>query len=127
MTFQNQLNMQIVIPSLLVLLNPYLTKSHHKLILLPLHCQNPYYHLRNQISILIVPQKIPLTKMNDNSPSKTIIKTHHGKLSLDKSRHPSQNQPILPETKIDRNTKTHYNLRQQPKKDYRLFMTPSKL
>ena len=72
-------------------------------------------------------KSIPFTKTNDNSFFKTIIKTHHDILSLDKSRHPSQNQSILFNTQKDRNTKTHYNLRHQPKKDYRLFIPHSQL
>ena len=47
MTFQNQLNMQTVTHLLLILMNPYLMKTHHKVILPRLNCQNPYNHPRN--------------------------------------------------------------------------------
>ena len=64
---------------------------------------------------------------NDNSLFKDIINTPHTKFPSDRSRHPSHNQTdsLLP--LIDRTTKTTYKLRQQPKLDYRLFITPSKL
>ena len=43
------------------------------------------------------------------------------------SRHESQNQSVLPNPTIERTTKTHYNLGDQPKIDYRLFIPHSKL
>ena len=49
---------------------------------------------------------------NDNSLYKDIINTPHTNIPSDRSRHPSHNQT---------------DLRQQPKLDYRLFITPSKL
>ena len=55
----------------------------------------------------------------DNSPSKQIINTHQTKLSSDRSRQFSQNQ-------TKRSDKTHYTLRQHPRKSYRLFIPPSK-
>ena len=44
----------------------------------------------------------------------------------DRTRHHSQNQSN-PSISTNRNIKTHDNLRQQPKMDYRLFIPPSKL
>ena len=46
--------------------------------------------------------------------------------SFDRTRHLSQNQSPSSITN-NRDTKTHYNLRQQPKMDYRIFIPPSKL
>ena len=64
---------------------------------------------------------------NDNSLYKDIINTPHTNIPSDRSRHPSNNQTDSPSPLIDRTTKTTYKLRQQPKVDYRLFITPSKL
>ena len=47
--------------------------------------------------------------------------------SRDRTRHPSQNQSPSPSTTNNRDTKTHYNLGQQPKMDYRSFIPTSKL
>ena len=56
-----------------------------------------------------------------------IINTPHTNVSSDISRHSSTNQTTSLPPLIDRTTKTTYKLRQQPKLDYRLFITPSKL
>ena len=64
---------------------------------------------------------------NDNSLYKDIINTPHTNIPSDRSRHPSNNQTDSLPPLIDRTTKTTYKLRQQPKLDYRLFITPSKL
>ena len=64
---------------------------------------------------------------NDNSLYKHIINNPHTNISSDRSRHPSNNQTTSLPPLIDRTTKTTYKLRQQPKLDYRLFITPSKL
>ena len=64
---------------------------------------------------------------NDNSLYKDIINTPHTNYPSDKSRHPSYTQTDSLPLLIDRTTKTTYKLRQQPKLDYRLFITPSKL
>ena len=50
------------------------------------------------------------------------MKTHHTDIPIDRSRHHSQNQTNLIPPLIDRTTKTHYNLRHQPKIDYRLSL-----
>ena len=63
---------------------------------------------------------------NDNSLYKNIINTPHTNIPSDRSRHPSYNQTDSLPPLIDRTTKTTYKLRQQPKLDYRLFITPSK-
>ena len=53
-----QLIMQIVIHPFSILVKPYLTTIHHKMILLHLHRQNPEYNLRHQITILTFPHKL---------------------------------------------------------------------
>ena len=65
------------------------------------------------------------TTTNDNSSFKQLFTTHQNELPNNTSRHPSQNQSILPNTSFDRKNKSQYNLRHQPKKDYRLFLPPS--
>ena len=64
---------------------------------------------------------------NDNSLYKHIINTPHTNIPSDRSRHSSNNQTTSLPPLIDRTTKTTYKLRQQPKLDYRLSITPSKL
>ena len=64
---------------------------------------------------------------NDNSLYRHIIITPHTNISSDRSRHSSNNQTTSLPPLIDRTTKTTYKLRQQPKLDYRLFITPSQL
>ena len=66
-------------------------------------------------------------KLYDNSPFKQIIETPQTDISLDRSRHPSQIHYNLLPPLIGRTTKTHFNLRQQPQINYRLFITPLKL
>ena len=63
----------------------------------------------------------------DRSLYKNIINTPHTNISIDRSRHPSQNQTDSLPPLIDRTTKIPYNLRHQPRFDYRLFIPPSKL
>ena len=41
LTFQNQLNMEIVTLPLLILMNPNLTNTHRRMIQFQLNCQNP--------------------------------------------------------------------------------------
>ena len=77
----------------------------------------------------------PTPSSNDNSPTKLygnsffkqIIKTPQTDISIDRSRHSSQDQSNLLPPPIDRTTKTHYTLRHQPQIDYRFFIPPSKL
>ena len=64
---------------------------------------------------------------NDSSLYKNIINTPHTNITNDRSRHPSQNQTDSLPPLIDRTTKTTYKLRHQPKLEYRLFITPTKL
>ena len=64
---------------------------------------------------------------NDNSLYKYIINTPHTNIPSDRSRHSCNNQTDSLPSLIDRTTKTTYKLRQQPKLEYRLFITPSKL
>ena len=61
-----------------------------------------------------------------NLPSQAILQAPRTNHSCDRTRHPSQNQSPSFITN-NRDTKTHYNLRQQPKMDYRIFIPPSKL
>ena len=63
---------------------------------------------------------------NDKSLYRHIINTPHTIISSDRSRHSSNNQTTSLPPLIDRTTKTTYKL-QQPKLDYRLFITPSQL
>ena len=72
-------------------------------------------------------QNTPSITSNDNSLYKHIINTPHTNVPSDRSRHPSHNQTTSLPPLIDRTTKTTYKLRQQPKLDYRLFITPSQL
>ena len=64
---------------------------------------------------------------NDNSLYRHIINTPHTNVPSDRLRRPSNNQTTSLPPLIDRTTKTTYKLRQQPKLDYRLFITPSQL
>ena len=64
---------------------------------------------------------------NDNSLYMNIINTPHTNSPSDRSRHPSHNQTDSFPPLIDRTTKTTYKLQHQPKLDYRLFITSSKL
>ena len=70
----------------------------------------------------------PLTpSTNDNSVYKNIINTPHTNIPIDRSRHPCHNQTDSLPPSIERTTKTSYELRHQPKLDYRLFIPPSQL
>ena len=71
--------------------------------------------------------KSSTSSTNDNSLYRHIINTPHTNIPSDRSRHSSNNQTTSLPPLIDRTTKTTYKLRQQPKLDYRLFITPSKL
>ena len=51
------------------------------------------------------------TITKDKSSYKHLIRTHQNELPITKTRHPSQNQSILPNTSFERNNKTNYNLR----------------
>ena len=64
---------------------------------------------------------------NSTSPFKQILKAPYNDQFSDRTRHPSQNQSTPPYTTDNRNIKTHYNLRQQSKMDYGLFIPLSKL
>ena len=73
------------------------------------------------------------TSSNTNPPSKidppfqSILQPPGTNQSGDRTRHPSQNQSPPPSTTNNRDTKTHYNLGQQPKIDCRIFISTSKL
>ena len=81
---------------------------------------------QNTPSITSNDKSLP-SSTNDNSLYKHIINTPHTNVPSDRSRHPSHNQTTSLPPLIDRTTKTTYKLRQQPKLDYRLFITPSQL
>ena len=61
-------------------------------------------------------------KPYDNLHFKKIIVTPQTDISIDRSRHLSQDQSNLLPPPIDRTTKTHYTLRRQPQMDYRHFI-----
>ena len=80
-----------------------------------IHHKNLLHHQLHPITILqLLPQHI---KLYDNQ----MIKTPQTDIPIDRSRHPSQDQPNLLPPSIDRTTKTHFILRHQPKMDYRFF------
>ena len=113
LTFQNQLNMQTVTPPFLIPMNLYLTKIHHK---------NLLFHQLHLITILkLLPQMTAQLSISMTPHFSKIFKTHQTDIPSDRLRHPSQNQFIIPPPPIDRTTKTHYNLRHQRKRDYRLL------
>ena len=62
-----------------------------------------------------------------DSPFQSTIQPPSTNQSRDRTRHPSQNQSPSPSPTNNRDTKTHYNLRQQPKMDYRIFIPTSEL
>ena len=57
-------------------------------------------------------------KLQDKSSFKTMNETHQIDIPSGRLRHPIQNQSILPHLPKDRTTKTHYNLRHQPKMNF---------
>ena len=70
----------------------------------------------------------PNTSLNHTS-YKTITNTHDTNLSYTRIRHPtdSSSLPTTNDTPQNRTLKSHYKLRQQPRKDYALFLSPSKI
>ena len=70
----------------------------------------------------------PDITLSDTSSYKTINKTRDTNLSRTRIRHPtdSSSLPSLNDTSQNRHLKSHYRLRQQPRKNYRLFFSPSK-
>ena len=71
----------------------------------------------------------PDTPLNDTSSYNTINKTRDINLSHTRIRHPTDSSFLLSsnDTSQNRHLKSHYRLRQQPRKDYRLFLSPSKI
>ena len=71
----------------------------------------------------------PDTSLNDTSSYKTINKTRDTYLSYTRIRHPTDSSTLPPPKDTSQNTSlnSHYKLRQQPRKDYRLFLSPSKI
>ena len=72
-------------------------------------------------------ESTPYVTSNHKSLYKNIINTPHTNFPTDRSRHSSQNQTDSLPPLIDRTTKTTYELRHQPKLDYRLPIPPSQL
>ena len=70
----------------------------------------------------------PNDSSNDTSSYRTITKILDTNPSYARIRHPtdSPSLPTTDDTPQNRTLKTHYKLRQQPRKDYRLFLSPSK-
>ena len=71
----------------------------------------------------------PDTPLSDTASYNTINKTRDTNLSLTRIHHPtdSSSLPLSNDTSQDKYLKSHYRLRQQPRKDYRLFLSPSKI
>ena len=71
----------------------------------------------------------PDTSLNDSSSYKLISKTHDTNPSYTRIRPPtdSSSLPTPDDTSQNRTLKSHYKLRQQQRKDYRLFLSPSKI
>ena len=70
----------------------------------------------------------PGTPLNGTSSHYTIIKTPNTSLSHTRNYHltDSTSLPSSEDAPQYRTLKPHYKLRQQPRKDYRLFLSPSK-
>ena len=62
-----------------------------------------------------------------DSPFQSTLQPLGTNQSRDRTRHPSQNQSPSPSPTNNRDTKSHYNLRHQPKMDYRNCIPTSKL
>ena len=71
----------------------------------------------------------PNNSLNDTSSYETITKTLDTNPSYTRIRHPtdSSSLPTPDDTPQNRTLKSHYKLRQQPRKDNRLFISPSKI
>ena len=104
----------------LIPMNLYLMKIHHRNHITPSTTSN------DDFTTLSLIDNSPI-KQYDNSPFENIIKTPQTDIPYDRSRHPSQDQSNLLPPPIDRTTKTHDDLRHQPKIDYTLFIPLSKL
>ena len=126
--------MQTVILPLLTQTNPYQTKilKHST----PSTTDNSSQTFVTPSSFSTSNQNTPSTTSNDksltsptndNSLFRQTINTPHTNIPSDRSRQSSNNQTTSLSPLIDRTTKTTYKLRQQPKLDYRFFITPSKL
>ena len=71
----------------------------------------------------------PDTPLNDTSTYNTINKTRDTNLSHTRIRHPtdSSSPPSSNDTSQNRHLKSDYRLRQQPRKDCRLFFSPYRI
>ena len=88
---------------------------------------SPFSTSNQNIPSITSNDKSLTSSTNDNSLYRYIINTPHTNVSSDRSRHSSNNQTTSLPPLIDRTTKTTFKLRQQPKLEYRLFITPSKV
>ena len=127
--------MQTVILPLLTQTNPYQTKTL-KTFMTPSTTEDSSqtfvtpssFSTPNQNTASITSNYKSLTSStNDNSLYKDVISTPHTSNPSDRSIHPSNNQTDSLPPLIHRTMETTYKLRQQPKLDCRLFITPSKL
>ena len=88
-------------------MNLYLMKIHHK---------NLLHHQLHPITILqLLPQMTAHLQTVSHLTFQKDEETPQTEIPFDKSRHPSQDQSNSLPPPIDRNTKTHYDLRHQPK------------
>ena len=71
----------------------------------------------------------PDTSLNDTSSYDTITKTRETNPSHTCFRHPIDSTSLPPHNDTSQNShlKSHYKLRKQSRKDYRLFLSPSKI
>ena len=107
-------------------MSPSTTEDSSQTITTPFSTSNQIFHQEDTSSVTSNHKSLtPPT--NDNSLYKNIINTPHTNILSDRSRHPPHNQTDSLPPLIDRTTKTTHKLRHQPKLDYRLFITPSKL
>ena len=66
------------------------------------------------------------TSLNDTSCYNTIIRFHETNPTHTRIRHPTDSSSHT-DTSYNKHLKSHYQLRQQPRKDYRPFLSLSKV
>ena len=71
----------------------------------------------------------PNASLNGTSSYETILKTHDTNPSTTRIRHPTDSSylPSHTDTSHIRHPKSYYQLGQQSRKDYRLFLSPFKV
>ena len=107
-------------------MTPSTTEHSSRTFMTPFSTSNQNFYQEDTPSVTSNHKSLT-SSTNENSLYKNINNTPHTNVLSDRSRHPShiQTDSLLP--LINRTTKTTYKLRHQPKLDYRLFITPSKL